>query len=77
MKILLIFILLLLMGWQLWQLLRRGAWRELLVYALLMSLALFYSWGYVAGRDFPNPYDYLDLIFRPVTFFIEKSLMAL
>lgn len=77
MKVLIAFVLLPLMGWQLWQLVRRRAWKEGAVYIVLMGLALLYSWGYASGWNLPNPYDYLDMIFRPVTMWIENGLKSL
>ncbi|MGQ9557292.1 MAG: hypothetical protein ACUVTU_04995 [Desulfurispora sp.] len=77
MKAFIAFVLLPLMGWQLGQLVRRRAWKEGAVYIVLMGLALLYSWGYASGWSLPNPYDYLDLIFRPVTLWIESALKSL
>ncbi len=53
-------------------LLKSKLWKELAAFSILLLLALFYSIGLVLDKPLPNLIDLLEILFVPVTKFLEQ-----
>lgn len=55
-------------------LVRRRMYRELAAFLALLAVAMVYSFGLALHWSLPNPARITEVIFRPVTRFLERLL---
>jgi len=63
-----------LMAWYLPGLIRRKMWRETAAFSGLLLIAMVYSFGLLRGQRLPDLVDVLEMVFKPVTKYLEQLL---
>lgn len=55
-------------------LIKNKLWREMAAFSGLLVIGMVYSFGMVLDRDLPDLVDLMEMVFIPVTRFIEQML---
>lgn len=55
-------------------LVKKGLWKELLVYSVILTLGILYSIGQVYHWPLPNPTKRMEYLFEPISQFLEKVM---
>lgn len=53
---------------------RNKMWRELAAFMGLLIIGMIYSGGFVSERNLPTTLDLMEMVFMPVTQYIEQLL---
>ncbi|WP_230869538.1 hypothetical protein [Iocasia frigidifontis] len=64
------------MYFQMKNLIKNKDWKELFVYLLLMGVGILYSYGIVLGWKLPNPTIFLNKLYKPFYDYIFENLLA-
>lgn len=56
------------------QMVKNTLWRELMAFSFILVLAIVYSFGLLFNLQLPNLVDLLEVLFIPVTKFMEQML---
>lgn len=62
--------------WQVKDLVNNRAWKDLVVYSLLMLVGMVYSYGILLELSLPNPTLFLKGLFKPLYDYIFNQLLV-
>ena len=55
-------------------LIKKKLWRELITFSVLLLIGMTYSYGQLLDLPLPNPTDWVEAIFKPVSQYLQELL---